>query len=66
MKENSPGGAALDSNPQAAITSMTPNCEEEAELAAAHVSSKMSTSDLMPAKRFCIPDPLMIGKSAFT
>jgi hypothetical protein len=56
VKENSPGGAALDSKPQAAMVSMTPNWGVAAELAAAHVSRRIRTSDFAPAKRVWIPD----------
>jgi len=51
VNECSPGGGALLSNPQAAIVSITANWDVVAELAAAHVSKRIRTSDFAVPKR---------------
>lgn len=60
--ECSPGGGALRSNPQAAIVSITAYCDVVAELAAAHVSSRMRTSDFAAPKSPCIADQSTKGE----
>ena len=62
VKECSPGGGARLSNPQA-IVSITANCGVVAELAAAHVSNRISTSDLAVPNSPYLADQSTNGES---